>query len=399
MALPLKHIRLRKSEERRVRAGHAWIYSNEIDTSVTPLKSFHPGEEVIVEAYNKAVLGVAYINPRSLIAARLFTLDPKERLDSQFIHKQLATALSLRTRLFDKPFYRLVFSEADGLPGLVIDRFANDLVCQINTAGMELKIDMIAEALLSLLPDTNSILLRNDSQMREHEGLQAYIKAIHGEPPEELILEENNVSFAFPFLKGQKTGWFYDHRQNRARLGSYVKDKSVLDVFSYLGGWGIQAACAGARMVDCIESSAFACEFIRKNAQLNNVEDRVNVICADAFDAMKELLQTGKKYDVIVLDPPAFVKRLKDQKEGIIAYQRINEMALKLLSADGILVTCSCSMHVSMDELVHILQRVAYRTQSHIQIVERGHQSPDHPIHVAIPETDYLKAIVVRKMS
>ena len=391
MTLPT--LLLKKSEDRRIRAGHPWIYSNEVDTAKTPLKSFSAGEEVMVTAQDKSVLGIAYINPHSLITARMLTWDAKQPFDNTLVQKRLQQALNIRERLFDKPFYRLVFGESDNLPGLVIDRFNNDIVMQINTAGMEAKIDMIADAIHGVLPNTHSILLRNDSQMRELEGLESYSKAIYGTPPDDVIIEENNVRFAVPLWKGQKTGWFYDHRMTRARLQAYVNDKSVLDVFSYLGGWGVQAAAFGATHVDCVEASAFACDYIQKNAALNNTPN-VKAICDDAFDALKSLIQEKRQYDVIVLDPPAFVKRFKDRKEGIIAYQRVNELALKLLSADGVLFSCSCSMHVSMEDLTQLLQRAAVRAGKQVQILERGHQGPDHPLHVAIPETDYLKAII-----
>lgn len=396
--MPLSHIRLKKGEDRRIRAGHPWIYSNEIDTAHTPLKSFSSGEEVVVEAADKSLIGKAYINPHSLIAGRLFSLDPAQELDQNFFMQRLKEAQALRKNLFDQPCYRLVFSEGDGLPGLVVDRFYQDFVVQVNTAGMEQKMDCLIPALCQIFPEINSILLRNDSPIREHEGLPLYVKEAFGEPPHEVSLVENGVSFIAPLWKGQKTGWFYDHRLNRARLRQYVAGASVLDVFSYLGGFGIQAAQFGAKQVDCIEASAFACDFITNNAKLNQVEDKVKVNCADAFEAMKALLQQKRKFDVIILDPPAFVKKFKDRKEGLIAYQRLNELAVKLLTPGGILFSCSCSMHVSMEDLVHILQRVAYRTESRMQILERGHQGPDHPIHLSIPETDYLKALTLRKM-
>lgn len=395
--MTLKTLRLKKSEDRRIRSGHPWIFSNEIDTKTTPLKNFSPGEEVFVEAHDKTILGVAYVNPHSLIAGRLFTRDQNERLDKNLFTHRLQQAVTLRERLFSAPYYRLIFSEADGLPGLIIDRFANDFVIQINTAGMELKQAIITEAMQTAFPNVNSILLRNDSQIREHEGLEIVIKPLVGTPPEEIILQENNAQFAAPLWKGQKTGWFYDHRMNRQRLQAYVANKHVLDVFSYLGGWGIQAAVAGAQQVDCVESSAFAAKYIERNAELNKVDNKVNVICDDAFDALKSLLQKNKTYDVIVLDPPAFVKKAKDKKEGLLAYQRLNELAIKLLVPGGILFSCSCSMHVTEEDLIQLLQRVAYRTQSELQLLERGHQAPDHPIHLCVPETNYLKALTVRK--
>ena len=396
--MSISYIRLKKGEDRRIRAGHPWIFSNEIATNITPLKNFTAGQEVLVQAHDQKPLGIAYVNPHSLITGRLFTRDINQRLDFQFLQRGFEKALAMRSALFNQPYYRLVFSEADELPGLVIDRFADYLVVQINTAGMEAKTDIIAEALLAVLPNTKGILLRNDSQSRKYEGLETFVKAISGDLPQEVKLEENDISFMTSLWKGQKTGWFYDHRLNRARLKYYVKNKSVLDVFSYLGAWGIQAACFGASKVDCIESSAYACDFITQNAKLNQVENKVKVICDDAFDAMKHLLQNQQTYDVIVLDPPAFVKKMKDRKEGLIAYQRLNEMALKMLVPGGILISCSCSMHVSMSDLMEIMQRTAFRLQINVQVLERGHQGPDHPIHIAIPETDYLKAMIVRKI-
>ncbi|OGT35322.1 MAG: SAM-dependent methyltransferase [Gammaproteobacteria bacterium RIFCSPHIGHO2_12_FULL_37_14] len=396
MSLPI--LRLKKGEDRRIRAGHTWIYSNEIDIAATPLKNFSVGEEVLVQNHNKTFIGVAYINPHSLITARLFSHDITKRLDIAFFKNRFNEALQLRTRLFDQPYYRLIFSEADGLPGLVIDRFANDYVVQTNTAGMELKQTILQEALASSLSNISSIQLRNDSPIRKHEGLENYVRALYGSPPDSIQLEENGVCFLAPLSQGQKTGWFYDHRLNRARLKAYVANQKVLDVFSYLGGFGIQAASFGATSVDCIDASRTACDFITCNAKLNSVNNKVTIICDDAFDAMKRLLDTRTSYDVIILDPPAFVKKQKDRTEGLIAYQRLNELAIKLLVPGGILISCSCSMHVKLDDLMQILQRAAYRAGSEIQILERGHQGPDHPVHVAIPETDYLKAVFLRKL-
>jgi len=186
---------------------------------------------------------------------------------------------------------------------------------------------------------------------------------------------------------------------NRSRLQNYVKGKKVLDVFSYLGAWGLQAAKFGAAEVTCIDSSAAAIALIEENAELNGVRDKVNVICDDAFDGLKNLLQLDMKFDVIIIDPPAFVKKLKDKKEGLLAYQRINEAALKLLNPGGLLVSCSCSMHVDESELAQAIRKAGLKVHCELQIVERGHQAPDHPVHLSIPETDYLKMIMVRKIN
>lgn len=395
MQLPI--LRLKKNEDRRLRGGHVWIYSNEIDTSQHSLRNFVPGEEVRVEAYDKSFLGIAYINPQSLITGRLFGFKSQERLDHDFFVKKITSALKIRERLFKKPFYRLIFGESDGLPGLVIDRFDMHLVMQLNTLGMDLRKDVILAALSEALPDIQSILLRNDSPYRLQEGLETIVLPGRGHPPKEIQLEENNTHFVAPLWEGQKTGWFYDHRLNRARLENYVQGKKVLDVFSYLGGWGIQAAKFGANSVLCIDASPFATDFIKTNANLNQLSDKIKIQCEDAFDALKKLHQDKEKFDVIILDPPAFVKKQKDLKEGLLAYQRINELALRILNDEGILVSCSCSMHVSYDELLKAVRRANIKAQCEMQVLERGHQGPDHPVHLAIPETDYLKMVLLRK--
>src|SRR3990167_9658490 len=398
MNIPIPILKLKKNEERRLRAGHVWIYSNEIDTAHTPLKHFLPGEEVLVESHDKRILGMAYVNPHSLIAARLFSKHRYERLDQAFFVSRLRTALALRERLFSNPYYRLVFGEADGLPGLIIDRFADTLVMQLNTAGMEIRKNILVAAVLEVLPITTSILCRNDSAIRKQEKLEQYTSPAFGSPPETILLQENQLSFYAPLQQGQKTGWFYDHRSNRARLSAYVIQHRVLDIFSYVGAWAIQAAKHQATHVDCIEVSSTAAAWIIKNAELNQVSDKVQIICEDAFTAMRALIQAQQHYDVIVLDPPAFIKKQKDRQEGLRAYQRLNELAMKLLVPGGVLFSCSCSMHMDMGEMIAVLQRAAVTTHHSIQILERGHQGPDHPLHPAIPETDYLKRVVVRKV-
>lgn len=391
-------ILIKKDQDRRIRTGHPWIFSNEINLALTPIKGLTAGDIVTVLSPEKKVMGAAYVNPNSLISARIFSRYPDEELNLNFFKKKIEQALVMRQRLFDKPYYRLIYSEADGIPGIIVDRFNEHLVVQINTAGMAIRQDLIKEALCAVMPDVQTILLRNDSPVREYEGLALETVAWLGETPKEVTLTENDTQFIAPLWEGQKTGWFYDHRMNRLRLKEYAPDKTVLDVFSYLGGWGIQAAKFGAKEVDCIESSATASDYIKRNAELNNVADKVNVITDDAFDAMKKLLKAEKRYDVIILDPPAFVKRTKDRKEGLLAYQRINEIAIRLLAPGGVLISCSCSMNATHEDFVPMFQRLAYRTQTQLQLIERGHQGPDHPLHISIPETDYLKAYFIRKL-
>jgi 23S rRNA (cytosine1962-C5)-methyltransferase len=224
------------------------------------------------------------------------------------------------------------------------------------------------------------------------------VEAAFGQPPQQVELIENATRFIAPLWSGQKTGWFYDHRMNRARMRDYVKGKAVLDVFSYLGGWGITAAQYGASSVTCVDASKSACELIAHNAALNLCADKITVICDDAFEALKKLIQAGQQYDVVIVDPPAFIKRQKDQKEGFLAYQRINEQALKLTKIGGILASSSCSMHLKDEDLQQAVQRAAIRSKSTLQILEWGHQAPDHPIHPAIAETRYIKMLLARKL-
>jgi len=360
------------------------VFSNEVDTKITPLDAFEPGEACIIEEASGRAIGSGYVNPATLISARLVSRDPTMLLDQSLITHRLNIALSLRERLFDKPYYRLVFGDSDGLPGLVVDRFAAVLVVQITTAGMErLKAEVIAALDKVVKPD--AILLRNDSSVRAMENLSSYIETVHGEIPEWLALEENGLRFEAPLARGQKTGWFFDHRMNRARAAAYVKGKRVLDVFSYLGAWGVQAAAAGAESVLCVDSSALALEGVTRNAQLNNVETKVQTRQADAFDLLKELRTAREKFDVVILDPPALIKRRKDIKEGTMAYQRLNQMAMQVLNKDGILVSCSCSYHLERDTLRDLLLKNSRHLDRFMQIVEEGHQGPDHPMHPAIP--------------
>jgi 23S rRNA (cytosine1962-C5)-methyltransferase len=260
---------------------------------------------------------------------------------------------------------------------------------------MEAVRDQVVTALQELLGPTG-ILLRNDSSARALEGLDSCVETAAGTVPERAEIEENGVRFAVPLLTGQKTGWFYDHRLNRARLQQYVRGRRVLDVFSYIGGWGIQAAAAGASHVLCVDASVSATGEVLHNAALNGVGERVEARRADAFDALRGLREAGERFDVVVLDPPAFIKRKKDAKQGEQAYRRINQLALDLLAPGGVLVSASCSYHLSRDALRDSVLRAGRSTGRELQILEQGHQGPDHPVHPAIPETDYLKCFIVR---
>ncbi|SER36513.1 SAM-dependent methyltransferase [Azotobacter beijerinckii] len=393
MSLP--SLRLKANAERRLRAGHLWVYSNEVDVLATPLTAFQAGDQAILEAAGGKALGIVALSPNNLICARLISRDLKHPLDKSLLVHRINVALSLRERLFDAPCYRLVYGDSDLLPGLVVDRFGDHLVVQLASAAMERHKDAVVEALVQVLKPAG-ILFKNDSSARDAEGLERYVETAFGVMPEWVALEENGVKFEAPVQGGQKTGWFYDHRLNRARLTPYVKGKRVLDLFSYVGGWGVQAAAFGATEVMCVDGSALALDGVERNAALNGVAEKMTCVEGDVFEALKELKAAEERFDVVIADPPAFIKRKKDLKNGEAAYRRLNEAAMRLLTKDGILVSASCSMHLPEDDLQNILLSSARHLDRHIQLLERGGQGPDHPVHPAIAETRYIKSLTCR---
>lgn len=388
-------LRLKKQEERRLRAGHLWVYSNEVDTAATPLGAFAPGAPVEIQTSSGKPVGTGYVNPHSLICARLVSRDAAHPFGASLLVHRLKVALGLRERLYPAPYYRLVHGEGDGLPGLVVDRFGEVCVVQLTTAGMEAMKAEVLAALDKVLKPA-AVLWRNDSPVRELEGLPAYVEAV-GQVPDTVTLEENGVRFVAPLAAGQKTGWFYDQQDNRARLAKYVRGGArVLDVFSYVGAWGVYAATCGAREAICVDASAAALEHVGASAALNGVAGRVSALRGDAFEVLKGLREERQRFDVVVVDPPAFIKRKKDLAEGTLAYRRINEAAMQLLERDGLLVACSCSHHLTREALGGELLAGSRHLDRGLQFLERGQQAPDHPVHPAIPETEYLKAFYAR---
>jgi 23S rRNA (cytosine1962-C5)-methyltransferase len=390
MSLPT--LVLKPREDKRLRVGHLWIYSNEVDTAQSPLKGLAPGALCRVADSRGQVLGLATVNPNTLLCGRLLTRRADAVIDDAWFIRRIRRALALRERLYAQPFYRLVYGESDGLPGLVVDRYGETCVVQIGTAGMErFKLEIIEGLKHTLAPA--GILFRNDGGMRELEGLPAYVEAV-GDVPEAVEIEEGGVRFAVPLAGGQKTGWFCDQRANRDRLAAYVRDKRVLDVFSYIGGWALRAARAGAAGVTAVDSSAAALEAAQRNAALNGLA--LETLKGQAAELLKQLRDAGRRFDVVIVDPPALVKRKKDLEAGAEHYAQLNRLAMQLLEGDGILIACSCSHHMSEEQLQRLLLREARHLGRHLQILERGGQGPDHPVHPAIPETFYLKAFFCR---
>ncbi len=404
----LPELRLRRGEDRRLRAGHPWIFSNEIDVAATPLAGFAPGQQVRVTTDRGQAVGVAYVNPATLIAARLLARDRTIAVDVGWLADRLRGALALRERLSATPHHRWVFGESDGLPGLVLDRYGDVVVGQITTRGMDRLREAIEEAVRRVLAP-QALVWRNDSGARALEGLPEEVMTAFGEAPDRLEVVETlpggpALRFSLPVVDGQKTGWFYDQTFNRSLLGRFLKPGArVLDVCSYAGGWAATAAALGAGDIDCVDSSAAALARAVEHVVAARGASGGGVGTAtttahrgDAFDQLAALAEAGRRFDAVVVDPPAFIKRRKEFPQGVAAYRKLNQLALRVLEPEGLLVSCSCSYHLSADDLLGAIQGAARHVDRFVQVLHQGGQSPDHPIHPAVPETRYLKAFFCR---
>ncbi|TAN07701.1 MAG: class I SAM-dependent rRNA methyltransferase [Rhodanobacteraceae bacterium] len=386
---------LRRGEDARLRAGHLWVFANEVDVARSPLGAFEPGAPCAIVAAGNRPIGVGYVNPHSLICARLVARGMEHPLDASLLVHRLKVALALRERLYAEPWYRLLYGEADGVPGLTLDRFDDVIVAQATTAGIE-RLKPQVEAAVRKVLAPRALVWKNDAGVRALEGLPSYAEVAFGDLPDTLCVREGGLEFGLDVLAGQKTGWFYDQRSNRDALAPFVKGARVLDMFAYLGAWGLRAAALGAGAVTCVDASAAAVEWIGRNAAANGVAGKVSAERADAFEFLHAARERREHFDVVILDPPAFVKRRKDFKAGALAYRRINELAMQVLARDGILVTCSCSYHLPRPALLDAVQKGARHLERTVQVLQQLQQAPDHPIHPAIPETDYLKGFICR---
>ncbi|MBK8285704.1 MAG: class I SAM-dependent rRNA methyltransferase [Ahniella sp.] len=386
---------LKRGEEARLKQGHSWVFSNEVDTKRSPLGEFEPGERVAIIDASERLIGLGYINPHALICARLVVRGGEHGIDRSLFGHRLNVALALRDMQYAEPYYRLVFGEADGMPGLVLDRFGSVYVGQIGTLGMEqLKPELEAAIAKVLKPE--ALVWKNQGSVRSLEQLPEYVETPIGQLPETVLAREHGLDYAIDVEHGQKTGFFYDQRDNRASMQRLVDGKRVLDLFSYVGAWGLAAAKFGAKEVVAVDASDSAISRVRANAERNGFADRVRAETADVFDFLKHLRQERERFDLVIVDPPAFVKRKKDFAEGRQAYRRVNEMAMQVLGRDGLLVSCSCSHHMPYTELLNQLNQGARHLDRQAILLKRLQQSADHPVVPAIPETEYLKGALLR---
>jgi len=384
---------LGRGEDKRIRAGHQWIFSNEIREISGERK---PGDAAEIYNAGGAFIGTGYYNPGSLIAARVMARSRVDIDSADFYRKRITSALALRTLLYPGlETFRLVHGEGDFLPGLVVDKYGDFLSVQFLTCGMDSRKDLITGALLELLSPLG-IVSRNDVSVRSLEGLEETVEILCGELPEHLEIGEHSLRFRVDLLHGQKTGHFLDQKDNHLLLKERSNGKKVLDCFSYSGSWGVHAAAFGAAEVTCVDISERAVALARENAALNGFDRIVKCEEADVFERLRGLKSEGKSFDVIVMDPPAFIKNRKVLKEAMKGYHTINRRAMELLSPDGYLITCSCSYHMEREMFRELLASAAQQAGREMRLIEVRSQAPDHPVLLAMPETEYLKCFVLR---
>ncbi len=389
-------VRLKSGAEKRLVRGYPWAYSNEIEMDAAA-RDVPPGGLVRLVDGRGEALGTALFNRRPLIAARLVSRRSDVTVDRDFLVARLAHALDLRERLFGQPFYRLCHAEADGLPGTIIDRFGASLVMQINTAGMARLLPDLLAALDRLLgPET--VLLRNDSPARELEGLAQEVAVAKGSLDGPIELVENGARYLADLREGQKTGWFYDQRDNRAlaaRLTAGFSGGRVLDAFSYSGGFAIQAALAGADEVVAVDRSQAALDLAAESAALNGVGERCRFVRAEVLANLAERAREGERFDVVIVDPPAFVKTKRELPQGLKGYRKLLRRAALVVKPGGLLAAASCSHHVDGQAFSEQMRRGLHDAGRDGRILFQRGAGPDHPVHPFLPETAYLKLHVV----
>ena len=387
-------VHLMTGHAKRLRQGHPWAFSNELRMDAEA-KALPPGSVVRVLDAGGEALGCAIFNPHSLIAARLLTNDPDAVIDRAFFRARLEAAAALRARLFDAPYYRLAHAEGDRLPGLVIDRFGDVFAVQANSAGMDRLVPELLAALDEMF-SPRAVVLRSDSPARTQEGLERSVSVASGALDAPVEVQEDGVRYLADLVEGQKTGWYFDQRSSRsfiARLGGAGR---VLDLYSYSGGFALRAAATGARHVVAIDRSEAALALGERSAELNGVAARCRFVRAEAFAEMARLAADGERYDVVVADPPSFVKSRKDLKPGLRGYRKMTRLAAALTAPGGYLFVASCSHNVEPQAFAEAVRRGLADAGRSAGVLRAAGAAPDHPQHPALPESAYLKSLTLR---
>lgn len=386
-------ITLKKNEDRRIAGGHPWVFSNEI-AAIDGERT--PGAVAELFGAGGAFMGRGHYNPHSLIACRLLTRQRDDIDAPEFFRQRLAEALAYRQHCCgDRTSFRLVYGESDHLPGLVVDRYGDYLSLQLLTVGMDQRRDLICDLLEELVQPTG-IIARNDVGVRSLEGLSEQVELVRGEIPERVEMEENGLRFLVDLRHGQKTGTFLDQRDNHRLLQPLCRDTQVLDCFCHTASWGVHAAAYGAAGVLGVDVSGRALAGAQGNAHLNGFSERMVFEECDAFERLRSLGTERRRFGVIIMDPPAFVKSRKTIAEGAKGYFTINRRAMELLEPGGFLISCSCSYHMGREQFRDILTQAARQAKREVCLISSYGQGPDHPVPLAFPEADYLKCLVMR---
>lgn len=386
-------IRLKKNADKRIRKGHLWVFSNEIDSpSVSEIVQ---GEVDELFDHSGKFLGMVYSNPRSLITSRVLS-HKRTDIDGLFVKQRIKEANDRRSSICrHSTAYRLFYGESDLIPGLIIDKYADAYVVQSSTAGVDTLMELVVQAIVELF-SPSCVYIRNDLPVRDLEGISRTKKLAYGTLPERIEVELNGLKFLVDIENGQKTGLFLDQEFNRTALIKYLSPQAnVLDLFCYTGAWGINAAARGLCGVTAVDSSANALDAAKVNAELNNVGDRFEVVKSDCIDFLKKM---EKHWDVVIADPPAYIKSKAKLAEGKRGYFDLNKRALGKLRKGGLLITCSCSHHLSLEEFRDLILSASLQSSRRIRLLEVLGQGPDHPCLPAMPETSYLKALVCQVM-
>jgi 23S rRNA (cytosine1962-C5)-methyltransferase len=382
---------LQPRAQRRLQSGYPWVFSNEVKMDADA-KALPPGSIVTIADAGGELLATAQFNPRTLISARVLAHAPDLAIDAAFVEAKLAAALALRDRLFARPFYRLVHAEADGLPGLVIDRFGDVFVVQPNTAGMDALIPVLTDALIRLA-QPRAVVVRGDTPARGLEGLEQDVRLVHGHLDADVPVEENGATFFCDLASGQKTGWFFDQRDNRAFMGNLSKGASALDLYTHTGGFAIACARGGATAVTAVDRSAHSLELAAKAAKANSVTCSFEK--AEVFPFLENAVRQKKTWQVVVADPPAFVKSKKDLKAGLQGYRKLARLCAEVTAPGGVVLIASCSHNAPLEEFTAAAARGLGDAGRSGKIIRSAGAGPDHPVHPLLPESAYLKALVL----